>query len=36
PKGLAGHSYWWLIAPFHVFVFPGMIKNIKKVVEENK
>ena len=36
PKGLAGHSYWWLIAPFHVFVFPGMIKNIKKVVEEKK
>jgi uncharacterized protein YbjT (DUF2867 family) len=34
PKGLAGHSYWWLIAPFHVFVFPGMIKNIKKIVEE--
>lgn len=36
PKGLAGHSYWWLIAPFHVFVFPGMIKNIKKVAEEPK
>ena len=36
PKGLAGHMYWWAIAPFHVFVFPGMIKNLKKVVEENK
>jgi len=24
PKGLAGHAYWWAIAPFHGFVFPGM------------
>ena len=35
PKGLAGHAYWWLIAPFHVFVFPGIIKNIAKTAEKN-
>ena len=21
PRGLAGHAYWWSVAPFHAFVF---------------
>lgn len=24
PRGLGGHLYWWSVAPFHRFVFPGM------------
>jgi len=35
PRGLFGHIYWWAIAIFHVFVFPGMahgaIKRAKKL-----
>jgi len=30
PRGLGGQLYWWVIAPFHTFVFPTMIKNIVK------
>jgi uncharacterized protein YbjT (DUF2867 family) len=28
PRGLAGHLYWWAVAPFHGFVFGGMRRNI--------
>ncbi|MBO1415803.1 SDR family oxidoreductase [Streptomyces sp. FH025] len=28
PHGLAGHAYWWAIAPFHRAVFGGMARNI--------
>ncbi|MER8184851.1 SDR family oxidoreductase [Kitasatospora sp. NPDC094015] len=28
PRGLAGHAYWWSVAPFHRFVFGGMARNI--------
>lgn len=28
PKGLWGRMYWWLLFPFHVFIFRGMAKNI--------
>jgi uncharacterized protein YbjT (DUF2867 family) len=28
PSGLAGHLYWWSVAPFHGFVFGGMVRNI--------
>ncbi|MFF4926909.1 SDR family oxidoreductase [Kitasatospora sp. NPDC001261] len=28
PHGLAGHAYWWAIAPFHSAVFGGMARNI--------
>ena len=28
PRGLAGHAYWWSIAPFHGIVFGGMLANI--------
>lgn len=30
PRGLFGHTYWWVIAIFHVFVFPGMAKGAVK------
>lgn len=28
PKGLWGRLYWYLMLPFHYFIFEGMIKNI--------
>ena len=28
PRGLAGHAYWWVVAPFHGVVFGGMVANI--------
>jgi hypothetical protein len=28
PRGLAGHAYWWAVAPFHRIVFGGMQRNI--------
>ncbi|MFJ6211971.1 SDR family oxidoreductase [Streptomyces sp. NPDC092296] len=28
PHGLAGHAYWWSVAPFHAAVFGGMARNI--------
>jgi hypothetical protein len=28
PRGLAGHSYWWSVSIFHVFVFGAMVRNI--------
>jgi len=30
PKGLWGRMYWYLVMPFHLFVFKGMIKNLVK------
>ncbi|MFR9751437.1 SDR family oxidoreductase [Nocardia sp. 004] len=34
PHGLAGHLYWKAIAPFHVFVFGGMARNITGAAEQ--
>lgn len=28
PRGLSGHAYWWSVAPFHGFVFPGMAAHV--------
>ena len=28
PRGLGGQLYWYLILPFHAFVFPTMLRNI--------
>jgi hypothetical protein len=28
PQGLAGHTYWRSISPFHGVVFSGMLRNI--------
>lgn len=35
PKGLAGHAYWWSVAPFHAFVFPPMVRHIVERAEVN-
>lgn len=31
PKGLGGRLYWYLVTPFHWFVFNGMINKLSKV-----
>ncbi|MGB5237869.1 MAG: SDR family oxidoreductase [Flavobacteriaceae bacterium] len=31
PKGLKGRIYWYLLLPFHYFIFGGMIRNIAKI-----
>jgi hypothetical protein len=28
PRGLWGNAYWYAIAPFHRFVFPGLLRGI--------
>jgi uncharacterized protein YbjT (DUF2867 family) len=28
PRGLWGLAYWYAVAPFHTFVFPGMLRGI--------
>ena len=33
PRGLAGHAYWWAVAPFHAFVFPPMARRIVERAE---
>lgn len=33
PRGLTGHAYWWSIAPFHRFVFPGMAEHVVENAE---
>ena len=33
PRGLAGHAYWWSVAPFHAFVFPPMARHIVERAE---
>ena len=33
PRGLAGHAYWWCVAPFHAFVFPVMARGIAEQAE---
>ncbi|MEU7105015.1 SDR family oxidoreductase [Streptomyces sp. NPDC046215] len=33
PHGLAGHAYWWGVAPFHAAVFGGMARNIAERAE---
>jgi uncharacterized protein YbjT (DUF2867 family) len=33
PRGLAGHAYWWSVAPFHGVVFGSMVRNIRTAAE---
>ncbi len=35
PIGLWGILYWYLVYPLHIFIFPGMIRNIAKAAEKN-
>lgn len=30
PLGVLGRLYWYLVLPFHGFIFPGMLRNIVK------
>ena len=30
PKGIFGRLYWYILVPFHYFIFGGMIRNIAK------
>ncbi|MCY7361058.1 MAG: SDR family oxidoreductase [Ignavibacteria bacterium] len=34
PYGVLGRIYWFLLLPFHFFIFKGMIKNIEKYNSE--
>jgi uncharacterized protein YbjT (DUF2867 family) len=36
PRGLAGHVYWRLIAPFHDVVFGGMVRNITAAAQKSE
>jgi uncharacterized protein YbjT (DUF2867 family) len=33
PRGLAGHGYWAVVAPFHALVFGGMVRNISHAAQ---
>jgi hypothetical protein len=28
PRGLGGQLYWYAVLPFHILVFPTMIRNL--------
>ena len=32
PRGISGLMYWYVLYPFHQFVFKGMLKGIAKAV----
>lgn len=34
PRGLWGRVYWYSVAPFHRFVFPGMIRRLAAAAEQ--
>jgi hypothetical protein len=34
PRGLWGHAYWWMVAPFHGIVFGSMARNIVGAAED--
>lgn len=34
PKGVWGRLYWYSVAPFHVLIFPGMIRKLAKAKSE--
>ena len=36
PRGLAGHAYWWSVAPFHGVVFGSMVRNIAATAERRQ
>ena len=36
PKGLFGILYWYAVAPFHHFVFGGMLQGLRKEAERSK
>ncbi|OVE75802.1 NAD(P)-dependent oxidoreductase [bacterium F11] len=36
PSGLSGLLYWYLLFPFHQYIFKGMLKNIAKRAKEGE
>jgi uncharacterized protein YbjT (DUF2867 family) len=35
PRGLGGQLYWYLVSPFHFFIFPTMLRNIVKAARKS-
>lgn len=35
PRGLGGQMYWYLVSPFHLFIFPTMLRNIVKAAAKS-
>jgi len=36
PRGLGGQIYWYLVSPFHFFIFPTMLRNIVKAARKSE
>ena len=36
PRGLGGQIYWYLVSPFHFFIFPTMLRNIVKAAAKSE
>jgi uncharacterized protein YbjT (DUF2867 family) len=36
PRGLLGRAYWFAVAPFHRFVFPGLLAGIVSLAEKRQ
>lgn len=35
PRGLGGQMYWYVVSPFHLFIFPTMLRNIVKAARKS-
>ena len=35
PRGLGGQIYWYVVSPFHLFIFPTMLRNIVKAARKS-
>ena len=35
PRGLGGQLYWYVVSPFHFFIFPTMLRNIEKAARKS-
>lgn len=33
PRGLLGRAYWWVLLPFHGFIFPSMVREVARDAE---
>ena len=36
PRGLGGQIYWYVVSPFHFFIFPTMLRNIVKAARKSQ
>lgn len=32
PRGIVGRAYWWVLVPFHSFIFPVMLRRMMRAV----